>query len=40
MHQNCFELIESERYNKDNPKHIKMMNKLNTKDLSFDELNN
>ena len=22
MHNTCFELIESERYNKDNPKHI------------------
>ena len=38
MHNTCFELIESERYNKDNPKHINIMSRLNTKDISFDEL--
>ena len=38
MHTNCFELIESERYNKNNPKHIEIMSRLNTKDISYDEL--
>ena len=38
MHNTCFELIESERYNKNNPRHIEIMARLNTKDISFDEL--
>ena len=38
MHTNCFELIESERYNKNNPKHIEIMSRLNTKDISYDDL--
>ena len=34
MHNTCFELIESERYNKNNPYHIDIMARLNTKDIS------
>ena len=38
MHQNCYELLKSERYNEDNPQHIIMMDKLNSKTLTQDEL--
>lgn len=38
MHENCFELIKSERFDKDDPEHISIMKNLNTKTISEDKL--
>ena len=36
MHQNCFELLISERYDKNDPDHIKIMKNFNTKKVDKD----
>ena len=38
MHSNCYELIESERFDKTNENHVIMMDKLNIKSLNEYEL--
>ena len=38
MHQNCYELLISERYDKSDQDHIKMMKNFNTKKVNKDEL--
>ena len=38
MHKNCFELLISERYDKNDLEHIEMMKNLNTKKVNKDDL--
>jgi hypothetical protein len=38
MHKYCFELYKSERYDLNDPDHIKLMKRFNTKSVTKDEL--
>lgn len=38
MHETCFELLVSERQDKSDPEHIKMMKNFNTKKVNKDQL--
>ena len=38
MHKNCFELLISERYDKNDLEHIELMKNLNTKKVNKDDL--